>query len=181
MQWRTLWCSLLILLCVIMALFLLTGQADAHALLRCSAHQTPQHQLRCGNTNVHRGTTSLTFLHNHPRVGTAKSRKALADSAAYLIHYGNQHVEQALARMLPPHNAGWECIHSREGSWSDTGDPYWGGLQMHPGWGGVHHASDLSPTQQKWLAEREYRRTGYSHAWLAGQWPNTYPPCARFF
>lgn len=22
------------------------------------------------------------------------------------------------------------CIHSHEGRWSDTGDPYWGGLQM---------------------------------------------------
>jgi hypothetical protein len=79
------------------------------------------------------------------------------------------------------HLAGWLCIHSREGAWNDTGDPYWGGLQMHPGWGGVTHASDLSPMGQMQLAETGYRNSNYSHAWLAGQWPNTYPPCAGLF
>ncbi len=103
----------------------------------------------------------------------------------WLARYGRRVRAEGWRRMHPApliaHRAGWLCIHSREGSWSDTGDPYWGGLQMHPGWGGVHHASDLSPDAQMALAEGELRKNRYSHAWLAGQWPLTYPPCAGLF
>ena len=30
----------------------------------------------------------------------------------------------------PPHYNTWLCIKSHEGSWQDSGAPYWGGLQM---------------------------------------------------
>lgn len=80
------------------------------------------------------------------------------------------------------HRAGWLCIHSREGDWhANTGNGYYGGLQAHYGWGGVARMDLLSPEAQMAVAEREFRKTGYSHAWLAGQWPNTYPPCAGYF
>ena len=32
--------------------------------------------------------------------------------------------------MRPPHLREFLCIHRYEGSWTDGGDPYWGGLQM---------------------------------------------------
>ncbi len=76
------------------------------------------------------------------------------------------------------HRALWLCIHSREGSWTDEGAPYYGGLQMSYGWDGlVTDAALLSPSQQMRAAEIGYARSGYSIAWLEGQWPNTSPPC----
>ena len=81
----------------------------------------------------------------------------------------------------PPHYAGWLCIHRLEGSWQDDGAPYYGGLQMHEGWGGVYHANLISPLAQMWLAEREAAKNGFSYAYMKGQWPNTFPPCAGHF
>jgi hypothetical protein len=80
----------------------------------------------------------------------------------------------------PPHKSGWLCIHRFEGSWSDSGDPYWGGLQMDRGFMSTYAPSFLlrkgwadhwTPLEQMWVAERAHRSgRGY------GPWPNT----ARF-
>jgi hypothetical protein len=79
------------------------------------------------------------------------------------------------------HEALWLCIHSREGAWNDQGAPYYGGLQMTYGWDGlVGDAGNLSPQAQMQAAETGYRQSGYSIAWLEGQWPNTSPPCLQF-
>jgi hypothetical protein len=81
----------------------------------------------------------------------------------------------------PPHKRGLMCIHRFEGNWSDSGDPYWGGLQMdrsfmssyaprvllHRGW-----ANRWTPLEQMWVAERAMRSgRGYS------PWPNTARYC----
>lgn len=81
------------------------------------------------------------------------------------------------------HQAGWLCIHSREGAWNaNTGNGYYGGLQMTYGWmGQVTRADLLTPMQQMAAAEGGYWKSGYSDAWMRGQWPNTYPPCAHLF
>jgi len=80
----------------------------------------------------------------------------------------------------PPHKSGWLCIHRFEGSWADSGDPYWGGLQMDRGFMLTYAPSVLlrrgwanrwTPVEQMWVAERAMRSgRGYS------PWPNT----ARF-
>ena len=82
-----------------------------------------------------------------------------------------------------PHYSGWLCIHSREGAWNaNTGNGFYGGLQMTYGWMGLVTRADLlSPAQQMRAAETGYRRSGYSDSWMRGQWPQTYPPCARLF
>lgn len=94
-------------------------------------------------------------------------------------------------RCWPAHHALWLCIHSREGDWEDGGWPYWGGLQMgawfmdaYGTWGepqgytGPNGWTNApSQLQQEQAAERGYRASGYSTAWLFGQWPNTAPPC----
>jgi hypothetical protein len=103
-------------------------------------------------------------------------------SAKYLVRYGRHHIRKAYARLLPAHYYGWLCIHSREGAWnSNTGNGYYGGLQAHYNWYGVVRMDLLSPLAQIQHAEAVYRATGYSHAWLAGQWPNTYPSCVFYF
>jgi hypothetical protein len=79
----------------------------------------------------------------------------------------------------PPHLKAWLCIHHYEGSWTDTGAPYYGGLQMnltfqqHYGWWLLRHkgtADHWTPLEQMWTAERALRSRGF---W---PWPNT----ARF-
>jgi hypothetical protein len=80
----------------------------------------------------------------------------------------------------PPHKSAWLCIHRFEGSWGDSGDPYWGGLQMDRGFMETYAPASLlrrgwanrwTALEQMWVAERAHRSgRGYS------PWPNT----ARF-
>jgi hypothetical protein len=52
---------------------------------------------------------------------------------------------------------------------------------MTYGWDGlVGNAALLSPRAQMAAAETGYRQSGYSTAWLEGQWPNTSPPCLQY-
>jgi hypothetical protein len=81
----------------------------------------------------------------------------------------------------PPHKQAWLCIHRFEGSWSDSGDPYWGGLQMDRGFMLTYAprallrrgwANRWTPLEQMWVAERAHRSgRGYS------PWPNTARYC----
>ena len=81
----------------------------------------------------------------------------------------------------PPHKGGWLCIHHYEGSWSDSGDPYWGGLQLDRGFMRTYAprvllrhgwANRWTPLEQMWVAERAHRSgRGY---W---PWPNTARYC----
>lgn len=85
-----------------------------------------------------------------------------------------------VAAQHPPHMRQFLCIHHYEGSWTDPGAPYYGGLQMsltfqsHYGWSLLRRkgtADHWSPLEQIWVAERALRSgSGY---W---PWPNT----ARF-
>jgi hypothetical protein len=80
----------------------------------------------------------------------------------------------------PPHRSGWACIHRYEGSWSDSGDPYWGGLQMDRGFMRAYAprvllqrgwANRWTALEQMWVAERAHRSG-------RGYWP--WPSTARF-
>jgi hypothetical protein len=90
---------------------------------------------------------------------------------------------RAVARLAarPPHRRAWLCIHHYEGSWRDSGDPYWGGLQMDRGFMHSYAARDLlrrglanswSPLEQMWVAERAYRSGRGFYPW-----PNTARYC----
>jgi len=81
----------------------------------------------------------------------------------------------------PPHKADWLCIHRYEGSWTDAGGPYFGGLQMDIPFQ-RHYGSALlarkgtaehwTPLEQMWVAERALR-TGRGFY----PWPNTARYC----
>jgi hypothetical protein len=89
------------------------------------------------------------------------------------------HVRRLAAH--PPHERGWLCIHRYEGGWQDSGDPYWGGLQMDRGFMETYAprvllsrgwADHWTPLEQMWVAERAHRSgRGY---W---PWPNTARSC----
>jgi hypothetical protein len=80
----------------------------------------------------------------------------------------------------PPHLREFLCIHRYEASWTDSGDPYWGGLQMdrsfQRAYGGYlleqkGLADNWSPLEQIWAAERALRSRGFY------PWPNTARYC----
>ena len=88
-----------------------------------------------------------------------------------------------------PHLNLWLCIHQREARWNDPNAPYWGGLQMGSWFMNTYAPAELrrygtadhwTPRMQVQVAERAYAREGYSRRWLAGQWPNTSPPCLAY-
>jgi len=97
---------------------------------------------------------------------------------ALRVWRAREHAVQRAAQH-PPHLREWLCIHRYEGSWTDPGAPYYGGLQMnlsfqstYGGWLLAHKgtADHWTPLEQIWTAERALRTRGY---W---PWPNT----ARF-
>jgi hypothetical protein len=74
----------------------------------------------------------------------------------------------------------WVCIHRHEAAWNDTGDPYWGGLQMDRGFMSAYAPGVLlrrgwadrwTALEQMWVAER-------AHQSGRGYWP--WPNTARF-
>lgn len=81
----------------------------------------------------------------------------------------------------PPHRSGWLCIHHYEGSWTDPGAPYYGGLQMDLSFQRTYGrellrrkgtADNWTPLEQMWVAERAHRSgRGYY------PWPNTARYC----
>ena len=83
----------------------------------------------------------------------------------------------------PPGLGGWLCIHRYEGSWADSGSPYWGGLQMdlsfqqtYGGWLLRHKgtADHWSPLEQIWVAVRASHSRGFS------PWPSTARDCGLY-
>jgi hypothetical protein len=83
----------------------------------------------------------------------------------------------------PPQLQDWLCIHRYEGSWADSGAPYWGGLQMdlsfqqsYGGWLLRHKgtADHWSPLEQIWVAVRASHSRGFS------PWPNTARDCGLY-
>lgn len=100
----------------------------------------------------------------------------------FVLYQWTQRARRAKRRAFnPPHEYAWRCLQRHEGAWNDSGDPYWGGLQMdntfmrqyaprwllRRGW-----ANRWSPVEQMWVAERALR---------AGRgfypWPNTARMC----
>jgi hypothetical protein len=80
-----------------------------------------------------------------------------------------------------PHRGAWLCIHRYEGSWSDDGPPYYGGLQMDWGFMAAYGryllrtkgpANHWTPLEQMWVAEHAYRSGRGFYPW-----PNTARYC----
>lgn len=70
----------------------------------------------------------------------------------------------------PPHYSAFMCIHHFEGSWTDTGAPYYGGLQMNVGFQATYGgwllrtkgtADHWTPLEQIWVAEKALPSRGF--------------------
>ena len=124
----------------------------------------------------------LTVIRGRPPVRVSRSLAARSLDGLRQLARAWRHREHAAWRRAshPPGFAGWLCIHHYEGSWTDSGGPYWGGLQMdfsfqeaYGGWLLRHKgtADHWSPLEQIWVAVRASRVRGFS------PWPNTARYC----
>ena len=114
-------------------------------------------------------------------MGAPRTHRPAAPSTRRVLRFWVVAAGHAYLKAIrPPHKGAWLCIHRYEGSWSDSGDPYWGGLQMDRGFMSGYApgyllrrglANNWSPLEQMWVAERAYRSGRGFYAW-----PNT----ARF-
>jgi hypothetical protein len=115
-------------------------------------------------------------------IGAPLTRRAIRPSTRRVLRYWVVAAGRAYATAIrPPHKRAWLCIHRFEGSWRDSGDPYWGGLQMDRGFMRTYAPAFLlrkgwadrwTPLEQMWVAERAHRSgRGY------GPWPNTARYC----
>jgi hypothetical protein len=107
-------------------------------------------------------------------MGTARTRHTISPSTSVLRFWVRTARHAYVKAIHPPHKSGWLCIHRHEGSWSDSGDPYWGGLQMDRGFMSGYAPRNLlnrgladhwSPLEQMWVAERAYRGGRGFFAW----------------
>jgi len=137
------------------------------------------HALRCIAASQKENLAHARYVCRH---GRHASRHWACAAQKWLTKEYNQ--TYAVMHPAPQfsHYDGWVCIHNREGAWnSQTGNGYYGGLQMTAGWGGVSNAALLSPAAQIALADGVAAQHGYSYSYMSGQWPNTFPPCAGYF
>jgi hypothetical protein len=108
-------------------------------------------------------------------MGKPRARHAVWPNTTHTMRTWRRTARRAyIAYVHPPHKSAWLCIHRFEGSWRDSGDPYWGGLQMDRSFMSgyaPHHllrrgwADRWSPLEQMWVAERAYRSGRGFYAW----------------
>ena len=148
---------------------------------RPKPHLTPPIIVKHADPRLVRSLRSSTWRWES-LIGLRHSRLAVSLRSHRALRFWRARM-QRVRRLAahPPHRRAWLCIHRYEGSWWDSGDPYWGGLQMdrsfmrayappallRRGW-----ANRWTPLEQMWVAERAHRSgRGFS------PWPNTARAC----
>src|SRR5262245_7931178 len=160
-----------------MIFMMATSTAQAGLVVKFKKHDSAQTTKRKIQTNLkHVGYICIE--------GTGKTRAVHCQARRWLKRWWakiSTPPRPSRSSMSIPHYSGWMCIHGYEGSWTDSGDPYWGGLQMDrsfmrayaprwllaKGW-----ANSWTPLEQMYVAER-----AYSSGRGFGPWPNTARMC----
>ncbi len=124
----------------------------------------------------------LRFWRNHRTLQTTDSASQVKWARKSLVIV-NRNLHKLLApvhSIVGGHTAALMCIHRYEGSWTDPGSPYWGGLQMDLNFQSAYGKEFLSRwgTADHWpiwaqlqAAERAIAVRGFS------PWPNTARDC----
>jgi hypothetical protein len=132
----------------------------------------------------------LTVMHGRPPAGDARSLSARTLSLRTFgrlrrleLRWRHRARGTRWHASHPPGLSNWLCIHRYEGSWADSGGPYWGGLQMdlsfqrtYGSWLLRHKgtADHWSPLEQIWVAVRASHSRGFS------PWPSTARDCGLY-
>jgi len=176
-------------LLLLMSLFVLTAGAAkgavslsaSKALVHASEHVRLGHKQRHVSPRLIRRYRAQTWRWQ-ALTGSARTRHAMKPYTKGVLRFWVHAAGHAYTRAInPPHKREWLCIHRYEGSWRDSGDPYWGGLQMDRGFMSGYApgyllrkglADNWTPLEQMWVAERAYRSGRGFYAW-----PNTARMC----
>lgn len=157
-----------------------TSAASAHRL-----HQGKgESEAHFANRLVWHAKTGIRWIKTHSEnfKTYGQYRQALRNHR-WLLRYGKTlqaKFHRYTASAMPPHYMDWLCIHHYEGSWTDPGAPYFGGLQMDWNFMSAYGGSLLrakgtadhwTPMEQMWVAERGLSAQGW------GAWPNTARMC----
>lgn len=164
----------------------MTSTAKAHLIHRGS-HESKSHYAK---RLIWHAKTAAKFLRTNKRyiiitAGHSSYARNVRDHK-YLLNLGLKIKRALYLQSLPPHYSSWLCIHNNEGSWTDSGDPYWGGLQMDRGFMATYSAmfarhfhyrlhgfaNSWTPIQQMWVAEM-----AFSSGRGFYPWPNTARLC----
>jgi hypothetical protein len=177
-----------LLICVLAVVLAVGGTASALA----AATATPKREavprkppIRGAALQVNPAVTKRlrsTARHWEIVMGRPHARSRAPLNTRRALRFWRLHARRVLRLAAhPPHRNGWICIHRFEGSWADSGDPYWGGLQMDRGFMRAYAprlllrrglANRWTALEQMWVAERAHRSgRGY---W---PWPNTARAC----
>jgi len=174
---------------LLMSAFVLTAGAARAAeslsakkiLAQAARHPRPAQRQRHVNPSSIRRYRAETWRWQ-ALTGSVRTLRSITPSTRAVLHFWVRAAGLAYAKAIhPPHKGAWLCIHRYEGSWRDSGDPYWGGLQMDRGFMSGYapryllrrgFANRWSPLEQMWVAERAYRSGRGFYAW-----PNTARYC----
>ncbi len=159
-----------------------TQPTRPHCGAYCQARMLRHRVVRVHGRTVALAQRAALPVPPRPRLGWHRSslRVQLHRQARVLGRYRAQ-ARKPLSVRLERFEA-WVCIHRHEGAWNDSGDPYWGGLQMDRSFmlaygrdmieryrGGL--ADKWTPAEQIVVAERAYASRGFT------PWPNTARRC----
>lgn len=115
-----------------------------------------------------------------PTTGESVRQLGIAGARTALQRWQRLAVRTRRRAQHPPNLGAFLCIHRYEGSWTDGGAPYYGGLQMDIGFQATYGrwllhtkgtANHWTPLEQIWTAEKARRSRGF---W---PWPNTARVC----
>jgi hypothetical protein len=126
------------------------------------------------------GYEKLTSHWQHVMGVPVTPRPAKAATVDALLRWRRLARRARIRAQHPPHMAALLCIHHYEGSWTDSGAPFWGGLQMNYGFQATYGpwllrhkgtADHWTPLEQIWVAEKAVVSRGFY------PWPNTGRMC----
>lgn len=139
---------------------------------------------------LHARLGTVTFFHNRRWLARTPAGRDALRVAHVWIPILRRELAETRAALRPPSPyrgvPSWFvtaalCIHRYEGSWTDTGDPFWGGMQfMLSTWyrnGGVGLPSSASPATQIAVAYRTWVNAGGNSGAFHSQWPQTSRRC----
>lgn len=112
-----------------------TAQADTLQLPhKPFSHMTNSEKVNYLKRQIRRDKSIMRFAKNHKDIHSLELHKAV-HWARISLRICNKNLKKytyhtSVVSAASGVIAGLLCIHSHEGSWSDPGSPYWGGLQM---------------------------------------------------
>jgi len=168
----------------------------AVALIMAAPAQAHSTRIETAKAKYYKANGVVHWIGNHARVTQYHPNPRIKRKWQRAVRYWLE-VRTNAYRVLHPkpkvvygHWAGWSCITNgayagapHEGN--GYNGSYTGRLGMTTPWAGHYPSTGdwvtASASEVYSVAEQEAATHGWSYTWMKGQWPNTFPPCAKFF